>query len=254
MKAILSFVAILFVAAGYSQSIKSDVYAWKNFPVDKKEHSERRKIVDGSGAVLANLEIHATTFDPKTGPQPKNRHAEEVMIIVREGKLKITIEDSSKTMGPGSIAFAIPQEEISVENMGDTKTIYYVLKFTAKKDSVNLQRAKDAGGSFFMDFNDIEFKPHDKGGVRQYFNRPTAMMRRFDIHLTTLNAGLKSHDPHTHKVEEMVLMLDGNAEMQIADSVKKATTGDLIYLESMVPHAIKNDDTKPIMYFAIQWE
>jgi (S)-ureidoglycine aminohydrolase len=254
MKTVVLLVAILFCANVFSQSIKSDVYEWKNFPVDKKEHSERRQVVNGSGAVLANLEIHATILDPKTGPQPKNRHAEEVMIIVREGKLKITTEDSSKTMGPGSIAFAIPQEEISVENMGETKAIYYVMKFTAKKDSVNFRRAKDAGGSFFVDFRDIEFKPHDKGGVRQYFNRPTAMMRRFDIHLTTLNAGLKSHDPHTHKVEEMVLILDGNADMQIADSLKKATTGDLIYLESMVSHAIKNDDTKPIMYFAIQWE
>jgi len=204
--------------------------------------------------VLANLEIHATTLEPKTGPQPKNRHNEEVMIIVKEGKLKISIEDKSKTMGPGSVAFAIPGEEIGVENMGDTKSTYYVFKFTAKKDSVNLQRAKDAGGSFFVDIDETKFNPHDKGGVRQYFNRPTAMMRRFDIHLSTLNAGLKSHDPHTHKAEEMVLMMDGKAEMQIADSFEKAAGGDLIYLESMVSHAIKNDDTKPIMYFAIQWE
>jgi hypothetical protein len=28
----------------------------------------------------------------------------------------------------------------------------------------------------------------------------------------------------------------------------------LIYLESMVPHAIRNDDTKACMYYAIQWE
>jgi len=254
MKSIFFAVAVLLITNIYSQSIKSDVYAWKNFPVEKKETTERRKVVDGSGAVLANLEIHATTLDPKTGPQPKNRHEEEEMIIVKEGKLKITIEGKSKTMGQGSVAFAIPGDEINIENMSDTKATYYVLKFTAKKDSVNLQRAKDAGGSFFIDFDETKFNPHDKGGVRQYFNRPTAMMRRFDIHVTTLNAGFKSHDPHTHKAEEMVLMIDGNAEMQIADSFKKATSGDLIYLESMIPHAIKNDDTKPIMYFAIQWE
>ncbi|MES1220186.1 MAG: cupin domain-containing protein [Bacteroidota bacterium] len=254
MKILLLSVAILVAVKVNSQAIKSDVYAWKNFPVEKRENSERRKVVDGSGAVLANLEIHATTLDAKTGPQPKNRHNEEVMIIVKDGKLKITIEGKSKTMGQGSVAFAIPGEEISMENMGDTKATYYVLKFTAKKDSVNLQRAKNAGGSFFVDFNDLEFKPHDRGGVRQYFTRPTATMRRFDIHVTTLNAGIKSHDPHTHKVEEIVLMIEGNGEMQIADSIKKTTTGDLIYLESMVSHAIKNDDTKPIMYFAIQWE
>lgn len=253
MKIILFFAAILPAFAGQTQSIKSDVYSWKNLAVDKKETSERRQIVDGSGAVLANLEIHATTLNPGTGPQPKHVHEEEVMVIIKEGKLKVTIGDKSKTMGPGSIAFAISREEIGVENMGDTKTTYYILKFKSK-DSANMQRAKDAGGSFFVDWNDVVFKPHDKGGVRQYFNRATAMLKRIDIHVTTLNAGLKSHDPHTHKVEEIVLMIDGNAEMQIADSFKKASTGDLIYLESNVPHAIRNDDTKPCMYYAIQWE
>jgi len=254
MKSILFFASILIVLNSFSQSIKSDVYAWKNFPVEKIGNAERRKIVDGNGTVLANLEIHATTLELKSGPQPKHKHNEEVLVIIREGKLKISIGDKSKTMGPGSLAFLIPGEELGVENTGDTKCIYYVFKFMAKKDSINLQRTKDAGGSFFIDFDETKLNPHDKGGVRQYFNRSTAMMQRFDIHVTTLKAGLKSHNPHTHKAEEIVLMIDGNAEMQIADSVKKTTTGDLIYLESMVPHAIKNDDTKPITYFAIQWQ
>jgi (S)-ureidoglycine aminohydrolase len=79
-------------------------------------------------------------------------------------------------------------------------------------------------------------------------------LHKLDIHVTTLNTGLKSHDPHTHKAEEIVLMIDGNAEMQIADSFKKAGPGDLIYLGSNVSHAIRNDDTKPCMYYAIQWQ
>ena len=126
--------------------------------------------------------------------------------------------------------------------MGDTKTTYYVFKF--KSNLPDIQRAKDAGGSFFMDWNDIKFNPHDRGGVRQYFNRPTATMKKFDIHVTTLNAGIKSHEPHTHKAEEIILMMEGNAEEEIGDAVKKSTTGDLIYLESMIPHAIKNMDAQ----------
>ena len=256
MKSILIIAAVLgaTIASGQSQApVKSDVYTWKNLQVEKTASSERRKIIDGTGAVLTNLEIHATTLEPGKGPQPAHKHEEEVMILIKEGKLKITIGSASKTMGPGSVAFAISGEEIAVENTGDTKTTYYVFKFKSK-DPADLKRAKDAGGSFFTDWNDVVFKPHDKGGVRQYFNRPTAMLKRLDIHVTTLNAGLKSHDPHTHKVEEIVLMIDGNAEMQIANTFKKASTGDLIYLESMVPHAIKNDDTKACMYYAIQWE
>lgn len=252
MKKPLTIAAILLALTSQAQSIKSDVYQWKNLPVQRKETTERREILYGKGAVLSNMEVHATTLNPVSGPQPKNTHQEEVMIVIKEGKLKITMGNQSKTMGPGSIAFAIPGEEIGVENMSDTKTTYYVFKL--KSNSPDIQRAKDAGGSFFLDWNDIKFSPHDRGGVRQYFNRPTATMKKFDIHVTTLNAGIKSHEPHTHKAEEIILMIEGNAEEQIGDAVKKSTTGDLIYLESMIPHAIKNIDIKPIMYYAIQWE
>ena len=252
MKNLLLAAVTLVTTVCHSQTIKSDVYQWKNLPVEREETTERREILNGKGAVLSNMEVHATTLVSRSGPQPKNTHPEEVMIAIKEGKLKIIMGNQSKTMGPGSIAFAIPGEEISVENMGDTKTTYYVFKF--KSNLPDIQRAKDAGGSFFMDWNDIKFSPHDRGGVRQYFNRPTATMKKFDIHVTTLNAGIKSHEPHTHKAEEIILMMEGNAEEEIGDAVKKSTTGDLIYLESMVPHAIKNVDTKPIMYYAIQWE
>jgi (S)-ureidoglycine aminohydrolase len=259
MKSILVFAAIFTftIATGQAPAlkmkpIKSDVYAWKNLPVQKTQNAERRQILDGSGATLSNIEIHATTLNPGTVPQPGHTHDEEVMVIIKEGSLKVRIQDKTQVLGPGSVAFAIPKEELAFENAGSGKVTYYILKF--KSDSANLQRGVNAGGSFMMNWNDIVFKPHDKGGVRQYFNRPTATLKRFDIHVTTLNAGLKSHDPHTHKVEEIILMIDGNAEMQIADSFKKTSAGDLIFLESNVSHAIRNDDTKPCMYYAIQWE
>jgi (S)-ureidoglycine aminohydrolase len=204
--------------------------------------------------VLTNLEIHATTLDPKSGPQAKHRHDEEVMVVVKEGSLKVSIENKSEILGPGSIAFAIPKDELGVENVGAGKASYYIFKFTALKDSSNMQRAVSGGGSFMMNWNNIEFKAHDKGGVRQYFNRATGTLHKLDIHVTTLNAGLKSHEPHTHKAEEIVLMIDGNAEMQIGNDLRKASSGDLYYLGSNVSHAIRNDDTKPITYYAIQWQ
>ena len=260
MKSIVLLSAVCFfstvsgqMASSPEQPIHSDVYSWQNLPVDKKENTERRQIVNGKSAVLANMEIHASTLQPRSGLQPKHTHTEEILLLVKEGSLKVSLGNQSKTMGPGSVAFAISGDEIGVENMGNTQATYYIFKMKTL-DSIHLQRAKDAGGSFFMDWNDIAFKAHDKGGVRQYFNRPTATLKKLDIHVTTLNAGLKSHDPHTHKAEEIILMIDGNAEMQIDKSFRKTTTGDLIYLESMVPHAIRNDDTKACMYYAIQWE
>jgi (S)-ureidoglycine aminohydrolase len=79
------------------------------------------------------------------------------------------------------------------------------------------------------------------------------MFNRFDIHITTLNPGLSSHAPHTHKNEEIILMLDGNAQMLVHGKPVRCDTGDAVYVDSMVPHNLTNIGKTPSTYFAIQW-
>ncbi|MEO8406425.1 MAG: cupin domain-containing protein [Chitinophagaceae bacterium] len=233
--------------------VQSDVYAWKNLPIEKKATSERRQILDGSGPVLSNLEIHATTIDPGTAPHAPHHHEEEELFIIKEGSVTITINGKSQVLGAGSVAVAMPGEEHGMLNTGKTKATYYVIKYKSR-DSVQHQRATNAGGSFMINWDTVTFRPHDKGGLRKFTERPTAMLKRFEMHVTTLNAGIKSHDPHTHKAEEIVLLIDGHGEMQIGDKFKKVEAGDLVFLGSNVLHAIRNDNDKTCTYFAFQFE
>jgi len=83
------------MASSADKPIHSDVYSWKNLPVDKKENTERRQIVNGKSAVLANIEIHASTLQPKSGPQPKHTHTEEILLLVKEGSLKVSLGTQS---------------------------------------------------------------------------------------------------------------------------------------------------------------
>ncbi|MET0391859.1 MAG: cupin domain-containing protein [Chitinophagaceae bacterium] len=246
-------IGIAVLAFAQVPPVRSDVYAWADRPVEKKGTSERRAVLEGRGAVLQNMEIHATTIAPGAAPHAPHHHPEEELIIIREGRLKVTINGETRTLGPGSIALAMPGEEHGFENAGETPATYYVLRYTSK-DSGQAQPASRAGSSLMIDWEEVAYKPHDKGGRRDFFDRPTVMTKRFEMHVSTLNPGLKSHDPHRHKAEEIVLLVEGNTEMQIGDTVKKARPGDLIYLGSDTLHAIRNDDTKPCIYFAFQWE
>jgi len=85
------------------------------------------------------------------------------------------------------------------------------------------------------------------------------MGQRMDLHSTVLNPGQASHDPHHHRAEEMLIMLDGNVEMYLGPGEKdgkrkKATNGDIIYLVSNEYHNITNVGTRPAVYFALQFE
>ena len=82
------------------------------------------------------------------------------------------------------------------------------------------------------------FKAHDKGSLRNYFHTKTAMCPYYEMHVTNLNAGIKSHEPHTHHAAEIILMIDGNTEMEIGDSVYKANKGDVYFTNARHQQAL----------------
>ena len=80
------------------------------------------------------------------------------------------------------------------------------------------------------------------------------MSPRLEMHVSTLNPALKSHEPHTHRAEEIVLLMEGQTSMQIGYAFFRGKPGSVYYLGSNVLHAIKNEGTRPATYFAFQFE
>ncbi|WP_460949321.1 cupin domain-containing protein [Spirosoma daeguense] len=254
MKLFFAFLATL-LATGFvlSQPIDSKVYVWKETSVVKKGGVEQRIILKGNTTDFSQMEVHATTLPPHQKPHPAHKHDDEELIIIKEGQLTVTIDGKTKILGPGSVALIMPGDEHGFANNSDASATYYVMRYTSK-EPVDLERGKKAGGSFWIDWNDVAFKPHDKGGIRRMFDRATAMTKRFEMHVTTLNQGLWSHPPHTHRAAEILLMKEDTSQESIDGKLSSATTGDLIFLESNVPHALQNISKGPCMYFAFQIE
>lgn len=251
---LLIFILVSYTSVAQVSLTPSQVYNWSNLEIIKEETRDRRQMIDGSTIDLSSLEIHTSTLEPGNAPHPSHTHTdEEELIIVKEGKLRATIKDQTRILGPGSVALAIPGEEHGFFNGGDTRTTYYILKFKSKSP-LNTERGKNAGGSFMIDWNDMALVKSEKGGRRNTFDRSTSMFERFEMHVTTLNKGLVSHAPHQHKAAEIIILIKGNAEMQIGDTHSKMEPGDLVFLESQVLHALKNVGDVPCEYFAFQWQ
>jgi (S)-ureidoglycine aminohydrolase len=243
-----------------TNQIASDVYVWWTTPDGGAKNGNQRVLVNGVATDFASMNITAFSLRKGKGQgqsAPKNF---EEMVVVKEGSLKITINGEAKTVGRGSVAIVMPGDTRSYSNAADGETTFYVLSYKSK-NPMDAERGKKAGGSFVMDWNDVKYVPRDdgKGGTRQFFSRATAMGQRMDLHATTLNPEQASHDPHHHRAEEMVIMLDGDVEMYLGPGEKdgkrkRATSGDIIYLVSNEYHAISNVGTKPALYFAFQFE
>jgi (S)-ureidoglycine aminohydrolase len=244
---------ILMPVCGLAQAVGSAVYAWAQAPVTQKANSEQRVLLEGSTLDFRHIKIHATTLQPHQIPHPAHKHDDEELIIVKEGKLTVTIAGQTKTLGAGSVALMLPGDEHGFANQEDVPATYYVMRYESTVP-VDIERGKKAGGSFWVDWNEVAFQPHDKGGIRRMFDRATAMTKRFEMHVTTLKEGLWSHPPHTHRAAEILLMIDNQAQESINGSLHPAQAGDLIFLESNVPHAIQNTSRGTCTYFAFQFE
>jgi len=229
-----------------AQILESRVYPLESLATKKT------RLFSGSGAILSNQT--ATFHSLLEGKQTAviSGKQEEVLIIIKSGSANVKLFEEQKVLEQGSVVFLLPGDKALISNSTKEAVTYYTLT-ASSKTNFSEDRGRQGGNSFILDWKDMVFKPHSKGGVRQLFNRPTAMLNKFDIHITTLDVGMKSHDPHTHTNEEIILLLSGNAEMQIDQSHQKASGGDVVWLGSMVLHNLTNIGNIPCLYYAIQW-
>lgn len=243
-----------FLMAQKTDSLPPGVYEFLKLKTVKEETRLRKQVLEGSTTSLSHFEVHSSTIPPGRSAHAAHVHDDiEELIIVKEGQIKITIKDQSKIVGPGSIGFAMPGDTHGFENAGNTPATYYVLKYKSRLP-MNTERANQNGGSFILNWSELPMTKTEKGGRREFFNRPTSQLLKFEMHTTALNPGLDSHAQHTHKEEEIILMLRGNVTMHIANDFYKAGPGDVVFLPSQIPHALKNTGNEQCEYFAFQWK
>ncbi|HLO81978.1 MAG TPA: cupin domain-containing protein [Chitinophagaceae bacterium] len=241
MKLLLSVFFFLSVINAPIDPVASASYPWK----------ADATIFKGKGAVLAYHELKGNSM--KLGDMKFYKADRmERFFIVKKGPVEVVLGSKKYSIDKGSVIFLLPGDKVAFGTDGKNDVEFYEMVYSSiqKPDSA---RGKEGGASFVMNWNDMVFKPHDKGGVRQLFDRKTVMFNRFDVHVTTLNPGFKSHEPHTHQNEEIILMLDGNAEMTVNTGMVRCNTGDAVYVASMVPHNLVNSGKTAATYFAIQW-
>ena len=254
MNAYLFLCMALCGAGTPTDSVSSGVYAFANLTATSTPTGETRSILEGATTPLAHLMLQAESVQPGGTTHSERSHADvEELIIVKEGSVRIRLGSEAQVVGPGSVAVVMPGEAHSLENAGAGLATWFAFQYRSRQPA-NPARAEQAGGSFVIDWNDAEMRETATGGRRDFFDRATTMFERFEMHVSTLNQGLTNHAAHTHRAEEFVVVMRSDVEMLIGETHQTATAGDVIFLESMIPHALDNIGTGSTEYFAFQWQ
>jgi (S)-ureidoglycine aminohydrolase len=248
---------VLCVPAASAQiaPVKAGVYHWADLQaVNVGGGRVERVVLIGSTLDLDTLEVRAITLPPNAGPDSGDVHdSTETFTMVKEGKLWVTLNGVSRPLGAGSVAVAMPGDRQIVSNIGGTPATYFLFTYRSR-EPMDLTRAKQAGGSFMVGFSELTQKPTASGARRDVLNRPTAMFKRFESHWTSVNQGLRNHATHTHRADEFMMMMGGNVDVLIGKTEPPATSGDVVFLGSMIPHSLASKGAGPAQYLVIQGE
>src|SRR5947209_18264667 len=148
MKRLLLFLFLILELSAFAQtdSLPSGVYPWNKYPAKESNGRESRALLQGITTDLSKLNIHTSSLGAGQTNHPFQAYNDrEEIILIKEGVLKVTINDSSKTIGPGSLVLIVAGDKQQFQNTSDRPATYCVLTFTSTLP-VNISRGNDGGG------------------------------------------------------------------------------------------------------------
>jgi XRE family transcriptional regulator, regulator of sulfur utilization len=102
-------------------------------------------------------------------------------------------------------------------------------------------------------WGEIQPRGTNVGEVRDFFRSRTATLDELEVHVTTLNPGERSHAPHQHVSEEVVIVKEGTLEAFANGETKVVGPGSVLFLASNQLHAVRNVGDGPVTYHVMSW-
>jgi mannose-6-phosphate isomerase-like protein (cupin superfamily) len=132
MVAFLAIVVTLSMVALADESpaiLHSAVFDWNAIPAKQTEVGSVRSFFKAPTATLNELELHVTTLNPGLASHPPHHHANEELIIVKEGTVETLSHGEWKRLGPGSVIFNASNELHGIRNAGTVPATYHVINW-----------------------------------------------------------------------------------------------------------------------------
>jgi len=109
----------------------SSIFDWNAIEAKPSKVGSTRKFFQAPTATLDELECHVTTLNPGESPHPPHKHADEELIIIKEGTVESLVNGQLKRVGPGSVIFQASNQMHSIRNVGQTPATYHVIKWNS---------------------------------------------------------------------------------------------------------------------------
>lgn len=260
MKAFLQIILfVCIIPFSYAQllPVASGVFHWANGSaiVEGEGDGKReiKSILEGTCSGFKFFAIYAVTEKEGVKPPSTNINKDiEQLIIVKEGKVRVTIGTQNAILGAGGVALIAPKEKHRLENVGHGPLTYYVIKYQSEK-SIATTKGESESKSLLLNKDSLQFNLTSNGGRRNYFDQHTTMCENAELHVSQLIQKGPGHAPHSHIDNELIIVIAGTIKVTIDTKPYVGTGDDLCFINSDEKHSVANNTDEPCMYFALRW-
>lgn len=222
---------------GYKRSeASSDMVAAWAAEHDQLATLVRPEMTDGQAIVFDGCLWHASY---NASPQPRSA------LLLQYAAADMPIALPSHYEWPFHFTSRVPAR-VLVSGKSETETSSGPPQYQPLRTNVHL-------GNGFLP-SKAGWKPYD------LFRGSTPIVEIMDAHVSVLNPGHCPHPPHCHLAEELLIVLDGQAEVLIPDGpetngarVETLVPGAFAYYPAYQYHTIRNVSAAPVTYLIFKW-
>jgi len=132
------------ITPSQNPALSSAAFDWEKLTVKPTKVGAVRKVCQGPTATLDELEIHVTTLNKGEAAHAAHAHADEELLIVKEGTVEALVNAEWLKLGPGSVIFQASCIDHAIRNAGETPATYHVIKWNSPGMLKQLAEAKAA--------------------------------------------------------------------------------------------------------------
>jgi quercetin dioxygenase-like cupin family protein len=127
--AIGATLAVTAWAATNPAKMGSAAVEWNSVPASQDGTHVVRQFFRAPTATLDELEVHVTTLPAGEMSHIAHKHANEELVIIREGSVEVLVDGQLKRVGPGSVIFNASNQMHSLRNVGNMAATYHVINW-----------------------------------------------------------------------------------------------------------------------------
>jgi mannose-6-phosphate isomerase-like protein (cupin superfamily) len=200
----------------------------------------------------AFLSCHVSVLVEGHTPHPPHTHEEEEILLMLAGEADLILPRMRSREGgqglrlkPGQFVYYPAHFPHTLRGASPEPATYLMFKWAARVRRTNAQLEFghfDAGESRFRGTSGPAFD------YQLLFEGPTGCLEKLHAHVTKLAPGT-DNEPHTHRYETAMVVLDG----EIETLGRRVRPHGLVYYAGRVPHGIRNPGGEPARYVVFEF-